>query len=51
MLVDLGAAVDIQEEVAILHAPHAQVMVLNVDITIEACMTNMYKSANSAHLI
>ena len=49
MLVDLGAAVDIRDEVAILYAPHAQVIVLNVDITIVAYMTNMYRSANSAH--
>ena len=48
---DLGAAVDIQDKVAILYDPHAQVIVLNVDITIVACMTNMYRSANSAHLI
>ena len=48
---DLGAAVDIQNKVAILCAPHAQVIVLNVDVTIVACMTNMYRSANSAHLI
>ena len=47
ILVEHGAAVDIQVEVAILYAPHAQVIVLNMDVTIVSCMTTMYRSANS----
>ena len=38
ILVEHGAAVDIQVEVAILYAPHAQIILLNMDITIVACI-------------